>query len=83
MAQPFKRCSECGKGKLSLDMSYCLICEPSGIINDKLEQLEHSLENGTINEGQYLDTCNMLKVEYTLTVPKPVVGGTYGTVVVR
>ena len=29
--------------------------------NVELEQLERDLENGTINEGEYLESCNALK----------------------
>ena len=38
--------------------------------NVELEQLERDLENGTINEGEYLESCNALKASVDAAPPR-------------
>ena len=38
--------------------------------NVELEQLERDLENGTINEGEYLESCNALKASVDADVAR-------------
>lgn len=60
--QQFHRCEICGRGQLLSPDRYCLDCcfaiVPKHII---LESAELDLENGRINEGQYLEICETLK----------------------
>ena len=58
--QQFHRCRACNRGKLEGEDLYCLNCIPDPRIRI-LEDAELDLENGVINEGQYLEICNSLK----------------------
>ena len=61
--QQFHRCEICGRGQLLLPDRYCLDCGSNHARHQLLESAELDLENGVINEGQYLEICEKLKSE--------------------
>jgi hypothetical protein len=70
MDQQFYGCGCCGRGQLLFPDILCLDCLRGALIESPepppnryqiLESAELDLENGVINEGQYLEICDRLK----------------------
>ena len=59
--QRFHRCQNCDLGQLMHPDIHCLECAPLMARFALLEKSELDLENGIINEGQYLEICETLK----------------------
>ena len=73
--QRFHRCLYCDRGQLMAPDLFCLTCQPDSRTTCQslfaernsdprfiiLERAELDLENGIINEGQYLEICDNLK----------------------